>query len=1001
MKDQSRTKQALIQELASLRQGIEALKQSESESEWEKERDGLKKSEARFRSYFDLPLYGIAISSPEKGWIEANDRICSIMGYSRDEIVRMTWAEMTHPDDLAADLEQFNGVLSGQMDHYHLEKRFIRKDGKVIWTHLSVGCVRKPDGSVDHIVAVVEDITGVKLAEEALRERDIRFQKLYSHVPGMIYQFMKRPDGNYCVPFTTEAIKDIFDCSPEDVREDFSPITKVIFPGDLDKLMGSIESSAAGMTAWQCEYRVQIPGRPIRWMFGHSTPEKLAGGGIIWHGFNMDITDRRQAEEALRSSEEKYRLIFDNAPLGILHFNEKGIITSCNDKFVEIIGSSQEVLVGLNMLDLPDKHIVGAVKLALNGEPGYYDGKYRSFTASKVTPVHALFAAIAPEKGKVIGGVGIIEDITVREKAEEALKESEEKYRSLFENANEAIFVAQDGKLVFFNPRTAIISGYTPDELMSKPFIEFIHRDDRETVIDRHMRRMRGEELLQEYNFRIIHKDGCIRWVELNAVFISWQDKQATLNFMNDITDRKLAEEALRESEERYRTILNEMEEGYQEVDLAGRFTYFNEAFLRIFGYSRDEMMGTNFSRFAAEEAIAKNVYCAYNDMYNTGLPIKSYEWDIIRKDGVRRTIEFCASVLRDSQERPTGFRGIVRDITDRRRAGVALRESEERLNKAQMISHVGSWEIDLSTNGLIWSDEVYRIFGLQPQEIVATYESFLDLIHPDDRAAVDNAYSSSLREGRDSYEIEHRVIRKHTHDVRYIYERCEHARDASGRIVRSVGMVQDITDRKNAEEQLRRTLDSLRKAFGATIQVMVSAIEVRDPYTAGHQIRTTDLARAIAAEMGLSHEKIDGIRMAGSIHDIGKLSIPAEILSKPTRLTDLEYSLIKEHSRLGYEILKDVESPWALAEIVYQHHERMDGSGYPRKLKGDEILMEARIMAVADVVESMASHRPYRPALGLKAALEEIEGNRGTLYDSDAADACLRLFREKGFQLE
>jgi len=152
---------------------------------------------------------------------------------------------------------------------------------------------------------------------------------------------------------------------------------------------------------------------------------------------------------------------------------------------------------------------------------------------------------------------------------------------------------------------------------------------------------------------------------------------------------------------------------------------------------------------------------------------------------------------------------------------------------------------------------------------------------------------------------------------------------------------------------------------------------------------------------MGLPKDKIDGIRMAGSIHDIGKLSIPAEILSKPTKLTAIEFSLIKEHSHSGYEMLKDVESPWPLAQIVYQHHERIDGSGYPRNLKGNEIIIEARIMAVADVVEAMASHRPYRPGLGIDAALAEIEKNKGTIYDNTVADACLRLFREKGYQLK
>jgi putative two-component system response regulator len=211
----------------------------------------------------------------------------------------------------------------------------------------------------------------------------------------------------------------------------------------------------------------------------------------------------------------------------------------------------------------------------------------------------------------------------------------------------------------------------------------------------------------------------------------------------------------------------------------------------------------------------------------------------------------------------------------------------------------------------------------------------------------------------------------------------------------------QEMTERKQAEEKLKETLDSLRTAIGTTIQVMVSAVELRDPYTAGHQIRSADLARAIAMEMKLSRDRIDGLRMAGSIHDIGKLSIPAEILSKPTTLTNIEFSMIKEHPQKGYEMLKDVESPWPLAEIVYQHHERMDGSGYPRNLRGNDILMEARILAVADVVESMASDRPYRPALGIDVALEEIEKNKETLYDADVVDTCLRLFREKGHQLE
>ena len=205
---------------------------------------------------------------------------------------------------------------------------------------------------------------------------------------------------------------------------------------------------------------------------------------------------------------------------------------------------------------------------------------------------------------------------------------------------------------------------------------------------------------------------------------------------------------------------------------------------------------------------------------------------------------------------------------------------------------------------------------------------------------------------------------------------------------------------RREAEEKLEQTLEILKRAVGTTIQILVYALESRDPYTAGHQSRSANLASAIATEMGLDQDKIEGIHMAGIVHDIGKITIPSEILIKPTKLTNIEFSLIKQHSLNGYEMLKNVESPWSLAEIVYQHHERMNGSGYPRNLKGDEILLESRIMVVADVVEAMASYRPYRPALGIEAALEEIEKNKGILYDDAVVDACLILFREKGYQL-
>lgn len=210
--------------------------------------------------------------------------------------------------------------------------------------------------------------------------------------------------------------------------------------------------------------------------------------------------------------------------------------------------------------------------------------------------------------------------------------------------------------------------------------------------------------------------------------------------------------------------------------------------------------------------------------------------------------------------------------------------------------------------------------------------------------------------------------------------------------------VIAGVIERKRAEEERQQGIDRLRKTLGATVRAIASVVETRDPYTAGHQRRVADLARAIATEMGLESDRIEGLRVAGMIHDIGKIAIPSEILSKPTKLTEIEFSLIKHHVQAGYDILKDIEFPWPVARMVLEHHEKMNGSGYPQGLSGDSLLIESRIITVADVVEAIASHRPYRSGLGIDKALDEIAKNRITLYDGEVVDVCLRLFQEKGF---
>ena len=220
----------------------------------------------------------------------------------------------------------------------------------------------------------------------------------------------------------------------------------------------------------------------------------------------------------------------------------------------------------------------------------------------------------------------------------------------------------------------------------------------------------------------------------------------------------------------------------------------------------------------------------------------------------------------------------------------------------------------------------------------------------------------------------------------------------ADGEVAATLLVSIDISERMKAERELQSSMQRWRKALDGSIHAMALTVEIRDAYTAGHQQRVVDLATAIAEEMRLSQHEIAGLRMAAMIHDIGKVYVPAEILSKPGRINAIEFDLIRMHPKVGYDILKRIEFPWPIARIVLQHHERMDGSGYPSGLSGNEILLEARILGVADVVEAMASHRPYRPSRGLDNALEEISKYRGVLYDSRVVDACLKVIREQGF---
>ena len=352
--------------------------------------------------------------------------------------------------------------------------------------------------------------------------------------------------------------------------------------------------------------------------------------------------------------------------------------------------------------------------------------------------------------------------------------------------------------------------------------------------------------------------------------------------------------------------------------------------------------------------------------------------------------------------EKPT-YNDLVQRVQELEQESSKRAEAEDRSEKAVSILRA---TLESTADGIMVVSRQGRVvsFNQRFQELCRIPDSLMNA-QDDNRILghiVDQVEDPEtfLRKVGDLYDqpdaVDHDIIE--FKDGR-IFERYSIPQRIGNKYVGRVWSFRDITANKKAEKDLQESFSSLRKALDGIIQAVALTVEKRDPYTAGHQRRVADLARAIASKMGLSKVEINGIRIAGSIHDLGKIVVPADILSKPGRLTDHEFGIIKAHPEVGYDILKNIDFPWPVAQTIVQHHERLDGSGYPAGLKGKQIIMEARIVAVSDVVEAMSSHRPYRPALGIDLALDEIEKGKGTAYDPDAVNACIGLFKTGHFK--
>ncbi len=652
-------------------------------------------------------------------------------------------------------------------------------------------------------------------------------------------------------------------------------------------------------------------------------------------------------------------------------------------------------------------------------------------------------------------GITVLRTRAMRKRAEEALYEAQQVYRALIENSPDIVArYDRDCRRTYVNPSYLKVAQIPRQELLaSAPEQRSPLPAAGASVLQNLLRRVLDSGVAEAVDIVWPKTDKIDYWYNIYA-FPELDREGRVVSVMTvsrDITARKQAEEALKNMAAKFRTIYESTSDAIILFDETGFFDC-NPATLHTFGCpTRADLIGKHPSQFSpprqpgGEDSMRLANQCIATAYQNGS---HQFEWMHCRLDGS----EFPADVLLTAMEldgKPV-LQATVRDISKRKQSEQALARAVRALrtlsacnealaragNEAELLNSICRLIVETGGYSMAWVGfpEQDAAKTVRPVAQYGRDEGFLALAHiswadcergrgpsgiairtgtvqvnqefltdprllPWRQAALERGYQSIIALPLKSAAATWGVLTLYA-AVPDAFNEAEVTllQELAGNLAFGVENLRTRTERDRIAYEHQHHEEILRQSLEESIKAIANTVEMRDPYTAGHQRRVGQLAVAIAREMGLPEETNHGIELAASIHDLGKISVPAEILAKPSKLTAIETMLLKNHAQAGYDILKDIQFPWPIASMVLQHHERQDGSGYPQELEGEKILLESRILAVADVVEAMASHRPYRAALGIDSALKEIERGRGIGYDAAVVDACLRLFAQKQF---
>jgi PAS domain S-box-containing protein/putative nucleotidyltransferase with HDIG domain len=968
-------------------------------------------SEEKNRLLIDNAAEGIAVV--QDGVLKfVNPRVTELAGYPAQELLFRSFTDLVHPDDRQMVADYYVKRLKGEEVSHTYHFRVIHKEGATRWAEINA-VLFKWEGK-PAILAMLNDITENKQAEDALRDSENRYRLIAQNSSDVIWTM----DMNLRITYMSPSIEKLTGYSVEEslsmkMEDGLSPASLEAAGAVFARGMTELERSGGKPTSpVTVELEMTRKDGSTVWADVQVSFMQDSEGKVVGiMGVARDIDERRRARKALEESEERFRTLIEGARDAIAVIDLNGRVTYRSPSANRITGGVVDNLLTTSLLERvhPDDaakatDLFSSLLKSPDGSVIDLELRYRREDESwGVIEGRGTNLVHDPK----IGGIVVnYRDITERRQAEEAFRESESRYRLLAENVSDVIWsLNMKSRQSFFSPSVTRLLGYTVEEATSLRIKEVVAPTSYARAMMTFSKLSaqqgngsNGRHSSTRIEVELMRKDGSFVWVDISVTLVRDAEGQPAEVFgvIRDVTQRKKAEEALRTSEEYFRTLIENAWDAIAIVNAEGTMLYESPSSARIMGYEPEEIVGKNLIDFVRPEDVAANMDMFRRFRTEPGSTVM-IDAGFRHKDG--HYIE-CEGTLQNLLHDPkvNGIIANYRDVTDRRRAEEAILASEERFRNLVEATSDWVWETDPSGNYTYASSKACEVLGYEVSEIVG--RSIFDFMPSRESSRFARTFKSHA-EKREPFTFletsrqrkDGKVIVMETSGVPFF--------GGDGKLLGYRGIGRDITNRKNVERELEKSVKKLEKTMEATIQAISYTMETRDPYTTGHQKRVTQLACAIAKEMGLAAWQIDGIRVAGLLHDIGKIAVPTEILSKPGKLSDIEFSMIKAHPKVGFDILKNVEFEWPIARVVVQHHERLDGSGYPYGIRGKDILQEARVLAVADVVEAMSSHRPYRAALGIEKALAEVARGEGTLYDPEVARACAKVFNERGFKFE